>query len=213
MSTLIDDFWAPRASFLAPIPELAIAADQLDQAADAVLRGDLETARVLITSCDMPSLSTYRALIVEGEKPEIQRYRPVPNAPARQRGTKARMPGKRAALEIFRRDGWRCRFCGIRVLSLDAIKALDSLFPEEVRWRAKPYRNRNVAFNVLASSLDHILPHSRGGDNDPSNLVAACGSCQFGRMQYTLEEVGFLDPRLRPPVVDRWDGLERLLRK
>ncbi len=63
MSTLTDDFWAPRASFLAPIPELAIAADQLDQAADAVLRGDLETARVLIKSCDMPSLSTYRALI------------------------------------------------------------------------------------------------------------------------------------------------------
>jgi 5-methylcytosine-specific restriction endonuclease McrA len=122
------------------------------------------------------------------------------------------MPGRKTALEVFRRDGWRCRFCGIRILSLDAIKLLDAIFPDEVRWRVKPYRNRNAAFNVLASSLDHILPHGRGGDNDMVNLVAACGSCQFGRMQYTLEEVGFIDPRARPPIVDAWDGLERLLR-
>lgn len=176
-----------------------------------MLRGEPGAARALIAACDLPALNTYRALIVEGEKPDIQRYRPIPDAPPRQRGARARMPGRRAALDIFRRDGWRCRFCGIRILSLDAIKRLDSLFPEQVRWKARPYRNRNVAFNVLAASLDHILPHSRGGGNEAENLVAACGSCQFGRMQYSLEEVGFLDPRSRPPVVDRWDGLERLL--
>lgn len=65
---------------------------------------------------------------------------------------------------------------------------------------------------VLKASLDHILPHSRGGDNDPSNLVTACYPCQFGRSSWTLEEVGLTDPRLRPPVVDNWDGLMRLAR-
>ncbi len=207
-----DEFWALRNTFLPPIPEVAVVADFLDQAADAILGEDIETARALIISCDMPALSSYRSEIVEGEKPDIHRYRMIPDAPARMRTTKARMPGKRQALEIFRRDGWHCRFCGIRIISLEAIKLLDTIFPDEVRWRAKPYRNRNAAFNVMASSLDHIVPHSRGGGNDPQNLVAACGGCQFGRMQYTLEEVGFTDPRTRPPVHDSWDGLERLLR-
>ena len=212
MIEMVDEFWALRTSFLPPVPELAMAADLLDQAADALIGGDRETARHLVAACNMPELNVYRAEIVEGQKPEIHRYRAVPNAPPRLRGAKARMPGRKDALEVFRRDGWRCRFCGIRILSLDAIKLLDAVFREEVRWRMKPYRNRNAAFNVLASSLDHILPHGRGGNNDMANLVAACGSCQFGRMQYTLEEVGFIDPRTRPPVVDTWDGLERLLR-
>jgi 5-methylcytosine-specific restriction endonuclease McrA len=205
------DFWALRDSFLPPIPQLHEAARRVDLAADAVLSREYELARTLIRSCDMPELHTFRSEIVEGDKPHIHRYRVVLNAPPRQRGVKARMPSKATELSIFRRDGWRCRFCGIRIISLHAIKLLDKIFPDEVRWTAKPYKNRNVAFNVLASSLDHIVPHGRGGDNDPTNLVGACGSCQFGRMQYTLEEVGFTDPRARAPKVDSWDGLERLL--
>lgn len=195
-----------------PIPEIAIAADLLDAAANALLASEKETARKQIVACDMPALNDYRALIVEGEKPHIHRYRAVTDAPPRIRSAGSRMPSKKVSFEIFRRDGWRCRFCGIRIVSLDAIKLLDEIFPKEVRWRAKPYRNRNAAFNVLASSLDHVLPHSRGGGNDPDNLVAACGGCQFGRMQYTLSEVGFTDPRSREPVLDDWDGLERLVR-
>lgn len=212
MQTQNDDFWAPRDTFITPITELWTVANFLDQAADALLRQEVETARELIISCDLPALNIYRSKIVEGETLDVHRYRPIQNAPPRMRTTKARMPSKKMAQDIFLRDGWRCRFCGIRILSLEAIKLLDSIFPNEVRWRAKPYRNRNSAFNVLASSLDHILPHSRGGDNSPQNLVAACGGCQFGRMQYTLEEVGFTDPRTRAPVIDSWDGLERLVR-
>lgn len=37
--------------------------------------------------------------------------------------------------------------------------------------------------------------------------------CRFGRMQQTLEEVGFLDPRDFEPVVNDRDGLERLIPK
>jgi hypothetical protein len=206
-----ENFWALRDCFLTPIPQLEQAAQKLDHAAFALLSGDFDAAKQLIKSCEMPELDRYRAEIVEGTKPHVHRVRSVANAPPKRRGADSRMPGKKVALSIFRRDGWRCRFCGIKIVSLDAIKILDSIFPQEVRWKAKPYANRNVAFNVLASSLDHIVPHSRGGNNDPHNLVGACGSCQFGRMQYTLEEVGFTDPRDRTPVKDNWDGLERLV--
>mgnify|MGYP002335860817 CR=1 FL=1 len=30
-------------------------------------------------------------------------------------------------------------------------------------------------------TLDHIVPVSKGGDNDPANLVLACVDCNFGK--------------------------------
>jgi hypothetical protein len=49
--------------------------------------------------------------------------------------------------------------------------------------------------------------------DDDGNLVTACQACQYGRGRHALEEFGLSDPRERPPVVDDWDGLTRLLRK
>jgi 5-methylcytosine-specific restriction endonuclease McrA len=56
---------------------------------------------------------------------------------------------------------------------------------------------------------DHLLPHARGGTNDLGNIVITCAPCNFARMNYTLEEIGLLDPRTREPVRSDWDGLER----
>ncbi len=63
----------------------------------------------------------------------------------------------------------------------------------------------------MASSLDHVVPHGRGGKNEDSNFVTACYCCQFGRGEWTLEEAELEDPRLREPVRDGWDGLSRLV--
>jgi hypothetical protein len=68
-----------------------------------------------------------------------------------------------------------------------------------------------MATTELTASVDHVLPHSVGGGNQLENLVTARWPCQFGREAYTLEEFGFSDPRLRPPVVDSWDGLCRVV--
>jgi len=54
-----DDFLAPRACFLAPIPELEIAADLLAAAADALLAGDLNLARVKLRQANDPVLYKY----------------------------------------------------------------------------------------------------------------------------------------------------------
>ncbi len=59
--------------------------------------------------------------------------------------------------------------------------------------------------------FDHLLPHSRGGDNSLSNVVATCAGCNYGRMDYTLEELGLIDPRSRALPESEWDGLERVL--
>lgn len=39
-------------------------------------------------------------------------------------------------------------------------------------------------------TLDHIIPKSRGGTNHPSNLVAACMSCNNWKSDRTPEEAG-----------------------
>jgi 5-methylcytosine-specific restriction endonuclease McrA len=55
--------------------------------------------------------------------------------------------------EIYERDGWTCYLCD---------KPLDL--------SAGPNGNR-------APSLDHVIPRSKGGTHDPSNLKTACRSC------------------------------------
>jgi hypothetical protein len=90
------------------------------------------------------------------------------------------MPSRRTALDTFRRDGGCCRFRGIRIRSRDAIRLLDSLFPEQLRRKAKPCRNRKAAFFVLASSFDHILPHSRGVGTKGKTWSRPAGAASSG---------------------------------
>jgi 5-methylcytosine-specific restriction endonuclease McrA len=59
--------------------------------------------------------------------------------------------------------------------------------------------------------FDHVVPHSRGGDNSLENVIVTCAPCNFGRMERTLEEVGLIDPRTLSFLATPWDGLERLL--
>jgi 5-methylcytosine-specific restriction endonuclease McrA len=65
-------------------------------------------------------------------------------------------PKKRLA--IYSRDSFRCLACG-----------------RSLR-RAKP-------FDV---TLDHVLPVSKGGTNDPDNLYTCCRSCNSSRQEKTL---------------------------
>jgi hypothetical protein len=39
-----------------------------------------------------------------------------------------------------------------------------------------------------ASEVDHVIPISRGGSNEPTNLVAACYDCNRGKRAKTVEE-------------------------
>ncbi len=70
---------------------------------------------------------------------------------------------------------------------------------------------RHSSLYAMAVSLDHIIPHSRGGKNELPNFVTACYLCQFGRGNFTLEEVEFNNPLDRAPGVTGWDGLTRLV--
>lgn len=53
---------------------------------------------------------------------------------------------------------------------------------------------------VLCATLDHVVPHSLGGRTIEENLVSSCWPCNYGKMNYTLEQIGLDDPRSRSPL-------------
>lgn len=105
------------------------------------------------------------------------------------------------------RDGWRCRFCDLRLVDWRVLKELCVRFPDELSWGTQDV-DQHAAVAGLRFSPEHVFPRSRGGSNDPDNLVSACWTCQFQKGECTLEELWLDDPRNRAPVTGDWDGLK-----
>ena len=53
------------------------------------------------------------------------------------------------------------------------------------------YRLSSPVCATRAASVDHIVPRSRGGGDEPSNLVAACVPCNQLKANKTLRELGW----------------------
>lgn len=200
-----------------PIPEIAMAARTLSDAADAHLAGDTAKAANLFKLADDPLIWAFtdaawgsgarkRNLFTEiaGAPPHISRPdRPLP-----------RMPTPATQRAVLERDGYFCRFCGIPVISAFVRKLMQIAYPEAVKWPATNL-GQHAAFQCMWLQFDHIIPNSRGGRSDLENVVVTCAPCNFGRMEYTLEEAGLMHPlqngsRVLPLGLGDWDGLERL---
>jgi 5-methylcytosine-specific restriction endonuclease McrA len=204
-----DDFFALRPCLPAPGAEHEMAADLLSAAADALLKQNLDEARALLGQADLPELLKFANRVMGPIDRLIHRPRRLTQPIERRAKVKARMPSATASFAVYQRDGWRCRFCGCRVISPRARDFVRARIPGAVMWGEN--KRYHSAFYALTATIDHVVPHSAGGDNEPENLVTACWPCQFGRGDYSLEEFGLLDPRLRPPIVDGWDGLSRMV--
>ncbi len=204
-------FFALRPCLLAPLPEHEMAADLLAGAADAILAGDIDIARDLLRQADMSVLFDYARRLMGREDHEVHRRRAPDESPVKTEKVLARMPGAGETLALHARDGWRCRFCGCRVVSGRARSLMRACLPGALSWgEGEGY---HAAFFAMTASVDHVVPHSAGGTNEPGNLVTACWSCQFGRGAHTIQELGLLDPRDRASLVDGWDGLTRVVGK
>lgn len=198
-----------RRSLLKPIQELHLAAKLLDAAADSLMQGRRAVAAQLIVFADYPEIMEYSRRILGKLSEEVHRQTRRPIVLSKEDRHPTRMPTQKAQEEIFIRDGWRCRFCGIKVISKKSRSILVKEFPDETHWGPKEFE-RHSALYSMAVSLDHVEPHSRGGPNETSNFVTACYCCQFGRGEWTIEESELLDPRTFKPISDEWDGLSRL---
>lgn len=192
------------------IPEIVDAARYLDAAVSAHLIGRNEVAEELIRLADMPVIREWTESLWGKNSPYVQ-YRPVPDAiPAQPKELRmdARMPTLIEKQKLILRDGYHCRFCGIPVIRKEVRDRIKKVYPRVVPW-GKTNKEAHAAFQAMWTQYDHLLPHAKGGSNDLENMVITCAPCNFGRMNYTLQEVGLIDPRSREPIRSTWDGLER----
>lgn len=199
-----------RNCFREPIPEIAEAAKLLDAAVSAHLQADRELAEHLIRQANMPEIKEWGYSLWGAKSPHVQ-YQKIPNAEpvlSRSERQKLRMPTACEKQKLLERDGYHCRFCGIPVIRSEIRQRFVHSYPDLEIW-GRTNDKQHAAFQTMWVQYDHILPHARGGGNELSNLVIACAPCNYGRMNYTLDEVNLTDPRSRRLISSLWDGLER----
>ena len=60
---------------------------------------------------------------------------------------------------------------------------------------------------IFYPSADHMIHWNKGGRTDLTKLVTSCVPCNFGKDQYTVEQIVNENPFQREPLMDDWDGL------
>jgi hypothetical protein len=136
---------------------------------------------------------TYRAAVRGVEKPKTSGGVDYP---------------RRLRYPLLERDGFRCRYCGSRVICIDELRAAAKILelPELVNGNGN--RGRHGIRLIVQATFDHVVPAARfegEGVNEMENLVTSCWSCNCGKAHFTLEELGI---DLVPPRNGlAWDGL------
>ena len=112
----------------------------------------------------------------------------------------------RLAARVMQSDFFRCRYCGTRIIPAAVLRAASLVWPDElpyhVHWKASA---THPLYLSHAGSIDHIEPHSRGGDTESlTNLATACWGCNVQKGDLSLARLGW---QLQPQVPSDWDGL------
>ena len=112
------------------------------------------------------------------------------------------------SMKQFLRDGFIDRYTGNRLVNPGVLRLLHVLlgddFPAHTNWKVS---ETHPAFWELFPTIDHRVPISRGGVDDPDNWVTASMLSNRVKDQWTLEDLGWeLHPR---GAVKDWDGLSR----
>ncbi len=109
-------------------------------------------------------------------------------------------------LQIFKRDGFIDRYSGeklifppvLRIISRD----LSSDFPYQQNWKMT---ETHQAYWELTPTLDHVIPISRGGEDNDGNIVTTSMLRNSAKLNWTLEELGW--KCFEPGDYSKWDGL------
>jgi len=194
--------------FREPIPAIYEAASNLEAAVNAHLDGRNDIAEKLFVLANDPKVRKWTESIWGKDSQYAIVYKKIQSNTGTK--VKARMPTAAQKNELHKRDGCHCRFCGIPVIRKEVRQYIHKLYPEAVPWD-KTNLSQHAAFQCMWAQYDHVVPHSIGGTNDLENLVITCAACNYGKMEYTLDELNLSDPRDFPPIQSEWDGLERIL--
>ena len=121
-------------------------------------------------------------------------------------GAKTPSISKAVRREVAERDGWRCRYCSLRVVASSTMTKLEALLPEVLPMGPAAVTS-HPAQCILRLTWDHVVPHASGGSSGADNVVASCGGCNFNKGNCSVTELSLQDPRLSEPAPGDWDGL------
>lgn len=195
--------------FREPIKEIFDVARYLDAAASAHISGNTELAKQLLKLADNPKVWAWTESIWGAKSKYVVINKNASLHVNANTKAKNRMPNSEMKKALHKRDGYHCRFCGIPVIHADIRKIFNALYPDSVSW-GKTNKTQHAGFQCLWLQYDHVVPHSAGGENSLDNLIITCSACNYGKANFSLEELGLFDPRDFEPVRSLWDGLERI---
>lgn len=114
--------------------------------------------------------------------------------------------------EVFERDSYTCRYCGIGIIPKNILAAYSKAIGRDAFRDTGTNSQRHGVVMAFRANADHVVPWSLGGKTDPDNLVTSCWSCNYGKAEYTLEQIGLIDPRTAKLPSTSWNGLLPLLK-
>lgn len=183
--------------------------------ADAVqlfVNGQRKQCLDLLETID--NLGTTKWYIEHGQQSGLHRNRIIGLKSKTPLPTEERYPIRSPARlqnAVFERDGYRCRYCSNKLISQDFLRAFAIMLDSPRFARGTTNLTTHAIIHIAWPVADHVIPWSRGGETTIDNLVASCASCNYGKAEYTIEQIGISNPFDRPPIVDAWDGLRFLV--
>lgn len=102
--------------------------------------------------------------------------------------------------ELFARDNYCCRYCASEVFPKKLFKRVQSVVGETFLPLGRTNKTRSGFYLLAVATLDHVLPWSLGGRTNPNNLVTSCWSCNYGKANFTIEQIGILNPFDNEPM-------------
>jgi len=113
--------------------------------------------------------------------------------------------------EVFERDSYRCRYCGVRLIDQKAMKLFIKKLSSDKFQRGSTNLTTHGIIHATWPVADHVIPWNIGGRTNPENLVSSCASCNYGKDGYTCEQLGISDPFVRFAKPDGWSGLSNYI--
>lgn len=207
-------FLGPREEWdrFAPLAAPTVVVEGFEHFSAAVIaaaRGDLPGARAALARVENEALRSWyieRARWAGDCRAERLGMRKLPKYEGK-RDKRKNVPASMAA-GVYDRDGFRCRYCHRPVVSRRLTKLLHGLLGTDFPLGTD--RSTHGAAHCFGAVADHVLPHSRGGLTDLANLVTACNPCNYGKYNYTLEQLGLKSPWSRE-APRGWTPLDRLI--